>query len=122
MSGTLQQRTSRPRSHAERLASRDGYFPPESVIRRVGNSPVTPSSAAAPRCCWRSPTRWLRSGSPSTPTKDHLLGKILVVAAQPLEEDPIPEIYRTVGRRFVDPLLLVRAVCPGEGITSTSPR
>jgi len=42
MSGTLQQRTSRPRSHAERLASRDGYFPPESVIRRVGNSPVTP--------------------------------------------------------------------------------
>jgi len=42
MSGTLQQRTSRARSHAERLASRDGYFPPESVIRRVGNSPVTP--------------------------------------------------------------------------------
>jgi uncharacterized protein (DUF2236 family) len=30
------------RTHAERLASRDGYFPPESVIRRVGNSPVTP--------------------------------------------------------------------------------
>jgi uncharacterized protein (DUF2236 family) len=30
------------RSHAERLASRDGYFAPESVIRRVGNTPVTP--------------------------------------------------------------------------------
>lgn len=32
----------RPRSHAERLASRDGYFAPESVIRRVGNSPLVP--------------------------------------------------------------------------------
>jgi uncharacterized protein (DUF2236 family) len=32
----------RPRSHAERLASRDGYFAPESVIRMVGNSLVTP--------------------------------------------------------------------------------
>jgi uncharacterized protein (DUF2236 family) len=32
----------RRRTHAERLASRDGYFPPESVIRRVGNTPVTP--------------------------------------------------------------------------------
>jgi uncharacterized protein (DUF2236 family) len=32
----------RPRTHAERLASRDGYFAPESVIRRVGNTPVTP--------------------------------------------------------------------------------
>jgi hypothetical protein len=29
------------RTHAERLASRDGYFAPESVIRRVGNSPLT---------------------------------------------------------------------------------
>jgi uncharacterized protein (DUF2236 family) len=29
-------------SHAQRLASRDGYFAPESVIRRVGNSPVAP--------------------------------------------------------------------------------
>jgi hypothetical protein len=26
----------------ERLASRDGYFARESVIRRIGNSPVTP--------------------------------------------------------------------------------
>ena len=34
--------TPRARSHAERLASRDGYFAPESVIRRVGNTPVTP--------------------------------------------------------------------------------
>src|SRR5690348_10810449 len=30
------------RSHAERVASRDGYFAPESVIRRLGNSPLTP--------------------------------------------------------------------------------
>ena len=30
------------RTHAERLASRDGWFAPESVIRRVGNTPVTP--------------------------------------------------------------------------------
>lgn len=29
-------------SHAERLRSRDGYFAPDSVIRRVGSSPVTP--------------------------------------------------------------------------------
>jgi uncharacterized protein (DUF2236 family) len=35
-------RGDRPRSHAERLASRDGYFAPESVIRRVGNTPVVP--------------------------------------------------------------------------------
>ncbi len=31
-----------PRSHAERVAARDGYFAPESVIRRLGNSPLTP--------------------------------------------------------------------------------
>jgi len=30
------------RTHAQRLASRDGYFPPESVIRRLGNTPITP--------------------------------------------------------------------------------
>src|SRR5713101_1841164 len=42
MSRTLAHGQSRPRTHAERLASRDGYFAPESVIRRVGNSPVTP--------------------------------------------------------------------------------
>src|SRR5437763_15279718 len=30
------------RTHAERLAARDGYFAPESMVRRLGNSPVTP--------------------------------------------------------------------------------
>ncbi len=36
-------REPRPGStHAERLSSRDGYFAPDSVIRRVGNTPVTP--------------------------------------------------------------------------------
>lgn len=30
------------RTHAERLASTDGYFTPESVIRRLGNTPITP--------------------------------------------------------------------------------
>jgi uncharacterized protein (DUF2236 family) len=34
--------TPAPRSHAARLASRDGYFMPESVIRRVGNTPLVP--------------------------------------------------------------------------------
>lgn len=33
---------SRPRTHAERLRARDGYFAPESVVRRLGNTPVTP--------------------------------------------------------------------------------
>jgi uncharacterized protein (DUF2236 family) len=42
VSRTLPHGQSRPRTHAERLASRDGYFAPESVIRRIGNSPVTP--------------------------------------------------------------------------------
>jgi uncharacterized protein (DUF2236 family) len=32
----------RSRSHAERLRATDGYFAPGSVIRRVGNTPVTP--------------------------------------------------------------------------------
>jgi uncharacterized protein (DUF2236 family) len=36
------------RTHAERLASRDGYFAPESVIRRVGNSPLTPLLGGGP--------------------------------------------------------------------------
>jgi uncharacterized protein (DUF2236 family) len=36
------------RTHAERLASRDGYFAPESVIRRVGNSPLTPILGGGP--------------------------------------------------------------------------
>jgi len=36
------------RTHAERLTSRDGYFAPESVIRRVGNSPLTPFLGGGP--------------------------------------------------------------------------
>jgi uncharacterized protein (DUF2236 family) len=36
------------RTHAERLASRDGYFAPESVIRRVGNSALTPILGGGP--------------------------------------------------------------------------
>jgi uncharacterized protein (DUF2236 family) len=36
------------RTHAGRLVSRDGYFPPESVIRRVGNSPLTPFLGGGP--------------------------------------------------------------------------
>ena len=31
-----------PRTHLERLHARDGYFAPESMVRRLGNSPVTP--------------------------------------------------------------------------------
>jgi uncharacterized protein (DUF2236 family) len=43
-------RTSDPsaRTHAERLASRDGYFSPESVIRRIGNTPLTPFLGGGP--------------------------------------------------------------------------
>jgi uncharacterized protein (DUF2236 family) len=41
-STTASERPAPERTHAERLASRDGYFPPESVIRRIGNSPLTP--------------------------------------------------------------------------------
>jgi uncharacterized protein (DUF2236 family) len=36
------------RTHAERLVSRDGYFAPESVIRRLGNSPLTPFLGGGP--------------------------------------------------------------------------
>jgi hypothetical protein len=36
------------RSHAERLVSRDGYFPSESVIRRIGNSVLTPFLGGGP--------------------------------------------------------------------------
>jgi uncharacterized protein (DUF2236 family) len=36
------------RTHAERLLSRDGYFAPESVIRRLGNSPLTPFLGGGP--------------------------------------------------------------------------
>jgi uncharacterized protein (DUF2236 family) len=36
------------RTHAQRLASRDGYFSPDSVIRRIGNSPLTPFLGGGP--------------------------------------------------------------------------
>ena len=36
------------RTHAERLLSRDGYFTPESVIRKVGNTPITPFLGGGP--------------------------------------------------------------------------
>ena len=35
-------------THAERMASRDGYFAPASVIRRVGNSPLVPMLGGGP--------------------------------------------------------------------------
>jgi uncharacterized protein (DUF2236 family) len=38
----------RRRTHAERMVARDGYFPPESVIRRVGNSPLVPLLGGGP--------------------------------------------------------------------------
>jgi uncharacterized protein (DUF2236 family) len=36
------------RSHAQRVASRDGYFPPDSIIRRMGSSPLTPFLGGGP--------------------------------------------------------------------------
>jgi uncharacterized protein (DUF2236 family) len=42
MTGTSSRRRQRAPSHSQRMESRDGYFAPESVIRMVGNSPVTP--------------------------------------------------------------------------------
>lgn len=36
------------RTHAERLAARDGYFGPDSVIRRLGNSPAMPFLGGGP--------------------------------------------------------------------------
>jgi len=41
-------RTHATRTHAERLASRDGYFAPESPIRRIGNTPLTPFLGGGP--------------------------------------------------------------------------
>jgi uncharacterized protein (DUF2236 family) len=38
----------RAKTHAERMASRDGYFAPESVIRRVGDSPLVPLLGGGP--------------------------------------------------------------------------
>jgi uncharacterized protein (DUF2236 family) len=43
----LQQELTR-KTHAERMASRDGYFAPESVIRRVGDSPLVPMFGGGP--------------------------------------------------------------------------
>jgi len=34
--------TAAERTHAERLRSCDGYFPPDSIVRRLGNTPLTP--------------------------------------------------------------------------------
>jgi uncharacterized protein (DUF2236 family) len=36
------------RTHAARMASREGYFPPESLIRRLGNSPIVPFLGGGP--------------------------------------------------------------------------
>jgi uncharacterized protein (DUF2236 family) len=46
--GMSTRRPVRARTHAERLASTDGYFGPESVIRRVGNSPLVPVLGGGP--------------------------------------------------------------------------
>ena len=39
---TIRQQPRQGSTHAERLSGRSGYFAPESVIRRIGNTPVTP--------------------------------------------------------------------------------
>jgi uncharacterized protein (DUF2236 family) len=39
---------SRAITHARRLRSRDGYFAPESVIRRLGNTPLVPFLGGGP--------------------------------------------------------------------------
>jgi uncharacterized protein (DUF2236 family) len=39
---------SRAATHAQRLKSRDGYFAPESVIRRLGNTPLVPFLGGGP--------------------------------------------------------------------------
>src|SRR2546422_437604 len=38
----------RATTHAQRLKSRDGYFAPESVIRRLGNTPLVPFLGGGP--------------------------------------------------------------------------
>jgi uncharacterized protein (DUF2236 family) len=46
---TVHALTSPPRrTHRQRLISRDGYFTPESVIRRVGNEPLVPLLGGGP--------------------------------------------------------------------------
>ena len=44
----LEQELEPAKTHAERMASRDGYFAPESVIRRVGNTPLVPMLGGGP--------------------------------------------------------------------------
>jgi uncharacterized protein (DUF2236 family) len=39
---------SRAATHAQRLKGRDGYFAPESVIRRLGNTPLVPFLGGGP--------------------------------------------------------------------------
>jgi uncharacterized protein (DUF2236 family) len=39
---------SRAITHARRLRSREGYFAPESVIRRLGNTPLVPFLGGGP--------------------------------------------------------------------------
>src|SRR5436305_13260847 len=39
---------SRATTHAERLRSRDGYFAPDSVIRKLGNTPLVPFLGGGP--------------------------------------------------------------------------
>src|SRR6266705_2404285 len=39
---------SRAITHAQRLRSREGYFAPESVIRRLGNTPLVPFLGGGP--------------------------------------------------------------------------
>jgi uncharacterized protein (DUF2236 family) len=39
---------SRATTHAQRLKSRDGYFAPESLIRRLGNTPLVPFLGGGP--------------------------------------------------------------------------
>ncbi len=39
---------SRTITHAQRVSSRDGYFVPESVIRRLGNTPLVPFLGGGP--------------------------------------------------------------------------
>jgi hypothetical protein len=41
-------RAPRRRTHRQRAASRDGYFAPESVIRRVGSEPLVPLLGGGP--------------------------------------------------------------------------
>lgn len=41
-------RPPRRRTHRERVSGRDGYFAPESVIRRVGNEPLVPLLGGGP--------------------------------------------------------------------------